>query len=139
MDETDETKTTKESTMPSVIIPAHNEEAMIERVIQAVLADGVKDLECVVVPNACSDRTAEISKGMENQKVRRGLGANHAFLKEPVIVVRHLYILLAITHTSGAVCQETARLIGIASCLDSVHRIEPKNALSIQSILSKSP
>jgi glycosyltransferase involved in cell wall biosynthesis len=51
--------------MPSVIIPAHNEEAMIERVIEAVLADGIKDLECVVVPNACSDRTAEIARRFE--------------------------------------------------------------------------
>ena len=51
--------------MPSVIIPAHNEEVMIERVIRAVLADGVEDLECVVVPNACTDRTAEIARRFE--------------------------------------------------------------------------
>ena len=51
--------------MPSVIIPAHNEEAMIERVISAVLAEGIENLECVVVPNACSDRTAEIARRFE--------------------------------------------------------------------------
>ena len=51
--------------MPSVIIPAHDEEAMIERVIRAVLDEGVEDLECVVVANACSDRTAEIARRFE--------------------------------------------------------------------------
>ena len=51
--------------MPSVIIPAHNEEAMIERVIGSVLAAGIEDLECVVVPNACTDRTAEIARRFE--------------------------------------------------------------------------
>ena len=53
--------------MPSVIIPAHNEEAMIERVIRSVLADGIDDLECVVVANACTDRTAEIARRFEPQ------------------------------------------------------------------------
>lgn len=51
--------------MPSVIIPAHDEEAMIERVIEAVLAEGVDDLECVVVANACSDRTADLARRFE--------------------------------------------------------------------------
>lgn len=51
--------------MPSVIIPAHNEEAMIDRVIESVLADGVEDLECVVVANACTDRTAERARRFE--------------------------------------------------------------------------
>ncbi|MCH2161680.1 MAG: glycosyltransferase [Phycisphaerales bacterium] len=51
--------------MPSVIIPAHNEEASIEGVLRAVLADEIADLECVVVANACSDRTAEIARRFE--------------------------------------------------------------------------
>ena len=51
--------------MPSVIIPAHNEEALIERVIEGVLADGIPDLECVVVANACSDRTVDIARRYE--------------------------------------------------------------------------
>ena len=51
--------------MPSVIIPAHNEEAIIERVISAVLAEEIENLECVVVPNACSDRTAERARRFE--------------------------------------------------------------------------
>ena len=44
--------------MPSVIIPAHNEEAVIERTLRGVLADGIENLEVVVVVNASTDRTA---------------------------------------------------------------------------------
>ncbi|MBC04511.1 MAG: hypothetical protein CMJ34_14600 [Phycisphaerae bacterium] len=51
--------------MPSVIIPAHNEEAGIERTLRGVLADGIPDLEIVVVVNASTDRTAEIARGVD--------------------------------------------------------------------------
>lgn len=44
--------------MPSVVIPAHNEAAGIERCLRALLAGGPPDLVVVVVPNACSDETA---------------------------------------------------------------------------------
>lgn len=44
--------------MPSVVIPAYNESAGIERCLRGVLADGVEDLAVVVVPNACRDDTA---------------------------------------------------------------------------------
>ncbi len=48
--------------MPSVIIPAHNEEALIADCLRGVLDGGVDDLEIIVVPNACSDRTAQIAR-----------------------------------------------------------------------------
>ena len=51
--------------MPSVVIPAHNEEAGIERTLRGVLADDIPDLEIVVVVNASSDRTAEIAAGVD--------------------------------------------------------------------------
>ena len=51
--------------MPSVIIPAHNEETSIDDVIRGVLADEIPDLECVVVANACTDRTVEIARRHE--------------------------------------------------------------------------
>jgi len=49
--------------MPSVIIPAHNEEALIGECLRAVLADSIPDLEVIVIPNACTDRTAEVAQG----------------------------------------------------------------------------
>lgn len=51
--------------MPSVIIPAHNEEAGIEHTLRGVLADDVEDLEIVVVVNATTDRTAEIARSVD--------------------------------------------------------------------------
>ena len=51
--------------MPSVVIPAHNEAAGIERTLRGVLADDIPDLEIVVVVNASSDRTAEIAAGVD--------------------------------------------------------------------------
>lgn len=51
--------------MPSVIIPAHNEEADIARTLRAVLVDQVPELEIVVVVNASTDRTAEIARSID--------------------------------------------------------------------------
>lgn len=53
--------------MPSVIIPAHNEEAVIHRTLEGVLADDIDDLEIVVVVNGSSDRTAEIARGLDDR------------------------------------------------------------------------
>lgn len=50
--------------MASVIIPAHDEEAVIGRLLRALTADGeASELEIVVVCNGCSDRSAEIARG----------------------------------------------------------------------------
>lgn len=51
--------------MPSVVIPAHNEETVIERTLHGVLADRVADLQIVVVVNASTDRTAEIARNVD--------------------------------------------------------------------------
>ncbi len=53
--------------MPSVIIPAYNEESCIERTLRGVLTDATDDLEIVVVPNACTDRTAEIADSLDKR------------------------------------------------------------------------
>ena len=51
--------------MPSIIIPAYNEEYSINRTLLGVLGDATDDLEIVVVANACTDRTEEIARSLE--------------------------------------------------------------------------
>jgi len=49
--------------MTSIIIPAHNEEAGIARLLGGLVGDDARsDLEVVVVCNGCSDRTAEVAR-----------------------------------------------------------------------------
>lgn len=49
--------------MISVVIPAHNEEAVIGRCLRALLADAEPDeLEIVVACNGCTDATADIAR-----------------------------------------------------------------------------
>jgi glycosyltransferase involved in cell wall biosynthesis len=47
----------------AVVIPAHQEEAVIGRCLRALL-DGPHDLEVVVVVNGSSDRTAEVARAV---------------------------------------------------------------------------
>ncbi len=51
--------------MPSVVIAAHNEESVIGSCIDALLSQGVRAEEIVVVANGCSDRTADVARGRE--------------------------------------------------------------------------
>lgn len=47
----------------SVVIPAHNEEAVIGRTLRVLLAGSDPgDLDVIVVANACSDRTADVAR-----------------------------------------------------------------------------
>jgi len=47
--------------LASVVIPAHNEEAVIERTLNTLLRDAApNEFQIIVVCNGCSDRTAEL-------------------------------------------------------------------------------
>ncbi len=46
----------------SVIIPAHNEEAVISKALDSVKAQSFTDYECIVVCDACTDKTADIAR-----------------------------------------------------------------------------
>ncbi|GAA3437145.1 glycosyltransferase [Kutzneria kofuensis] len=49
--------------MTSVVIPAHNEEAVLGRCLSTLLADADEDeFDVVVVPNACTDKTADVAR-----------------------------------------------------------------------------
>jgi len=49
--------------MVSVIIPAHNEEATIERCLSGLVGHvHIPDLQLIVVCNGCTDRTVEVAK-----------------------------------------------------------------------------
>ena len=49
----------------SVVIPAHNEEAVIERVLHGLLAESDGRLEIIVVANGCRDATAERARAVD--------------------------------------------------------------------------
>jgi glycosyltransferase involved in cell wall biosynthesis len=46
----------------SVIIPAHNEEAYIEKTLISIINSSYKDYEIIVICDSCIDKTEEISK-----------------------------------------------------------------------------
>jgi glycosyltransferase involved in cell wall biosynthesis len=73
--------------MISVIIPAHNEEAYLRRTLVALRRQNYGWFEIVVVANGCTDRTAEIARGIcqrvivlsqKSLGVARNLGARMA-------------------------------------------------------------
>ena len=75
----------------SIIIPAHNEEAVIGRCLRTLLAgsfDG--EHEVIVVCNACDDRTAEIARGFPGVRVEEiDEASKHAALDLGDAVAKH--------------------------------------------------
>jgi glycosyltransferase involved in cell wall biosynthesis len=60
----------------SIVIPAHNEQAYIQRTLEAANRQTFRDFEIVVVTNGCTDRTAEIAREFCDQLIvmpERGL------------------------------------------------------------------
>ena len=59
----------------SIVIPAHNEEAVIEANLRRLLATAEPgEFDVVVVPNACLDRTAEIARAVGVRVVETPVG-----------------------------------------------------------------
>lgn len=54
--------------MVSIVIAAHNEEETLPATLAALL-DGNRDPEVVVVPNGCTDRTAEVARSFPGVRV----------------------------------------------------------------------
>jgi glycosyltransferase involved in cell wall biosynthesis len=55
---------TERAGIASIVIPAHNESAVLGNVLSSLLADAATgELDVVVVANGCTDRTAEIARG----------------------------------------------------------------------------
>ncbi len=46
----------------SIIVPAYNEENYIEPTLKSILKQRIDSLELIVVPNGCTDRTADIAE-----------------------------------------------------------------------------
>jgi hypothetical protein len=54
----------------SIVVPAHNEEALIAANLRRLLAGTtLGEFDVIVVPNGCSDRTAEEARGVEGVRV----------------------------------------------------------------------
>lgn len=67
----------------SVIVPAHNEEENIGRCLHSIYGQSFRDFECIVIADACTDKTADIAVGFgarvinadaHNECVGRNLG-----------------------------------------------------------------
>jgi glycosyltransferase involved in cell wall biosynthesis len=58
----------------SVIIPAHDEEAWLDRCMNSLMQqdDSARSVEIIVVANACTDHTADIARGYGPAAERRG-------------------------------------------------------------------
>ncbi|WP_026874886.1 glycosyltransferase [Jiangella gansuensis] len=56
--------------MTSIVVPAHNEERVLGRLLSALVADAAPgELDVVVVANGCSDATAEVAAGFGGVRV----------------------------------------------------------------------
>jgi len=55
--------------MISIIIPAHNEEAYLERTLHSIKNQTSSDYEIIVVLNGCTDKTAEVVEKFEDVKI----------------------------------------------------------------------
>jgi glycosyltransferase involved in cell wall biosynthesis len=76
--------------MLSVIIPAHNEEAVIGRCLRTLTGGSTPDLDIVVVANGCTDATVDIvAQYPEVRLIQSSVASKHAALNAGDAVARH--------------------------------------------------
>jgi glycosyltransferase involved in cell wall biosynthesis len=121
----------------SIIIPAHNEEKVLARCIDALLVDSKPgEMEIVVAANGCTDRTVEIARGYGNRvRVVEVLQASkHAALNAGdavATVFPRAYLDADITVSSAAiraVAEELGRtgaLVGAPQAMIDFHGCPP--------------
>src|SRR5205807_1054381 len=61
---------TAHSPSVAIVVPAYNEQVMIERAVRSLAASEYEDFEVVVIDDGSTDRTAEIIAGLEFDNVR---------------------------------------------------------------------
>jgi len=54
----------------SVIIPAHNEEAYLQKTIDSIRSQTLQDYEIILVTNGCTDRTEEVARKNLDERTR---------------------------------------------------------------------
>lgn len=132
----------------SVIIPAHNEEAYIIDSLQSIVNQSYAgEIEIIVVPNGCTDRTPEIAKRYTrnvfeieeaNLSKARNLGALHAS--------GSIFVFLdADTQMTSTVAQEIAscfknsqgHIIGLCAVEPDVRDIRAHLLLSLKNLLHR--
>lgn len=59
-----------EAPLASILIPAHNREAYIERAVRSALAQTVRDIEVVVVDDGSTDATPDILDSIADRRLR---------------------------------------------------------------------
>jgi glycosyltransferase involved in cell wall biosynthesis len=133
------------STTASIIIPAHNEELAIGRLLTGLLADAATgEFEVFVVCNGCTDRTAEIARAhapkasvieiperSKQAALRSGDAAAHAFPRvyldaDLELTASDVRELLSVLDHSGLLAtapQRQIRLDGVPWVVRSYYRV----------------
>src|SRR5215210_8068267 len=106
--------------MLSVVIPAHNEEAVIERCLHALLGDPGGELDVVVTANGCSDKTVALALRFKGVRVVEiDVASKHAALNAGDRAARHFprAYLDADIEVSGRALQAVAVAMEAAGAL----------------------
>lgn len=114
--------------LPSFVIAAHDEEKVIGACLTALIAQGVPPTRIVVVPNGCSDRTADVASGYGVVVVDRPEPGKAGALNAGDDVAPagpRVYLDADIVAPPGAVAALTARL----GAAPAVHAVVPGRRL----------